>query len=302
MLKIYRDKDNIRENCFHPLHDTLDQMGKLVEHAAEEVYNLSALCGNKKFNLWSISANNFVATQMSDGFLYTRYGYAVEEYFNMNIYNIPFPMGWSVETQVSHGSTRPDVVIYYQGQEYAWLDITSCVSVGHIFGKAGAGWRDRPFVAELLYPMMETEKIILQGGCGIAQRAGALHATRMVSMRKRALLMHMVECTDRALERMNVFDVEPKDIVLLFSNAFGIDFYQINNRQIAIKTILKIYKMADSARYPHKARQLLNTDFYKGKRQDSSLANYIIKESYKVMPPKNNIYITEQEMDELLGD
>ncbi|WP_234433366.1 DUF4157 domain-containing protein [Streptomyces sp. NRRL WC-3549] len=46
---------------------------------------------------------------------------------------------FSVAMQVTHGNTRPDVVLQLDGSEVAWYDITSAKSLGHIFEKNGSG-------------------------------------------------------------------------------------------------------------------------------------------------------------------
>ncbi|MFI6687870.1 DUF4157 domain-containing protein [Streptomyces sp. NPDC050485] len=66
---------------------------------------------------------------------------------------------FSVAMQVTHGNTRPDVVLQLEGSEVAWYDITSARSLGHIFEKDGSGWQTKPYVAEIAYPQVTAQTV-----------------------------------------------------------------------------------------------------------------------------------------------
>ncbi|MDF2715434.1 MAG: hypothetical protein K0R28_2359 [Paenibacillus sp.] len=84
-----------------------------------------------------------------------RYGYAIESYATNTKFKdlkSSLPKGHDLGTQVSHGSTRPDLVVYNEdGHEVGWFDITSSASTGHIYGKIGSGWSKKDYVAEVTY-------------------------------------------------------------------------------------------------------------------------------------------------------
>ncbi|MEQ9405972.1 MAG: DUF4157 domain-containing protein [Cyclobacteriaceae bacterium] len=100
---------------------------------------------------------NFALKQ--NPFFYAAFGYAVESLSNPQINKLK-SNNYSVFTQVSKGSTTPDVVIRDDHGEVAWLDITAENSVGHIFNKVGAGWKNRAYVAEVTYPSLKNTDII----------------------------------------------------------------------------------------------------------------------------------------------
>ncbi|WP_079173773.1 DUF4157 domain-containing protein [Streptomyces monashensis] len=66
---------------------------------------------------------------------------------------------FSVAMQVTHGNTRPDVVLQLDGSEVAWYDITSAKSLGHIFEKDGSGWKTKPYIAEIAYPQVTAQTV-----------------------------------------------------------------------------------------------------------------------------------------------
>ncbi|WP_460072792.1 eCIS core domain-containing protein [Streptomyces sp. YKOK-I1] len=68
-------------------------------------------------------------------------------------------LAFSVAMQVTHGNTRPDVVLRLNGSEVAWYDITSARSLGHIFQKDGSGWQTKPYVAEIAYPQVTAQTV-----------------------------------------------------------------------------------------------------------------------------------------------
>ncbi|NIM17258.1 MAG: hypothetical protein GTO45_35070, partial [Candidatus Aminicenantes bacterium] len=94
-------------------------------------------------------------------FFYARYGYAVETLACKLLQKKDYKP-YKLLFQVSHGHTRPDIVVGWKNQEIAWLDITSEGSPGHILKKQGAGWKNRYYVAEIRYDM-PTPASLLKG-------------------------------------------------------------------------------------------------------------------------------------------
>lgn len=107
-------------------------------------------------------------------FIHAAYGYAVETLTNMQLGSIngDLPAGWAVQSQVTQGMTRPDIVVFNAAaKQVAWLDITSDGSPGHIFSKAGGGWKTKDYVSEILYPALNLGSITSEGGIGARVRA-----------------------------------------------------------------------------------------------------------------------------------
>ncbi|BFV61098.1 hypothetical protein KCMC57_up62020 [Kitasatospora sp. CMC57] len=95
----------------------------------------------------------------------SQFGYVVESMTTQMIRdNVTLPAGYSIDTQVTHGSTRPDLVITKADggggkTELGWLDITADRSEGHIDDKQSSLWSSRPYVAETLYPSLDTTRL-----------------------------------------------------------------------------------------------------------------------------------------------
>ncbi|MFJ1708055.1 toxin glutamine deamidase domain-containing protein [Kitasatospora sp. NPDC088346] len=107
-----------------------------------------------------------------------QFGYAVESMTTAMIANDiapQLPPGVRIETQVTHGSTRPDLVITRTDPttglrtELGWIDITADASAGHILDKQSSLWNSRPYVAETLYPSLDRTQ--LGTGASPADRA-----------------------------------------------------------------------------------------------------------------------------------
>lgn len=91
------------------------------------------------------------------------FGYVIETLVSHS--SSPFrpgdPTGCTVLTQVVHGGTRPDLVLWKDDveEEIAWLDITASNSADHIFDKDG--WEDRVGIfAEVTYDSL-TDGILM---------------------------------------------------------------------------------------------------------------------------------------------
>ena len=91
-------------------------------------------------------------------FMHARFGYAIEA---LACARLPASDGGlAVSTQIAKGATRPDIVLFDDQSDVAWLDITSSDSARHIFGKDHAGWKNRPFVYEILYQPLNLTEVL----------------------------------------------------------------------------------------------------------------------------------------------
>ncbi|MGW2398883.1 WXG100-like domain-containing protein [Kitasatospora sp. NPDC001664] len=116
------------------------------------------------YTKWADPATSTEDRQRIEKLLPRQFGYAVESMVTQMIKDdVKLDAGYTIETQVTHGSTRPDlVIIKTEGgvkQELGWLDITADKSKGHINDKQSGLWQTRPYVAEVLYPSLETGQL-----------------------------------------------------------------------------------------------------------------------------------------------
>lgn len=105
----------LSQNEKNEIKKYIDSLAKRTEEAARNLYFINQFfyLGNNKIQQWCNAAFNFLITKYEYDFIEANYGYAVEEYVNIGIAEgIPsVPIGFSVRTQVTHGHTRPDIVI-----------------------------------------------------------------------------------------------------------------------------------------------------------------------------------------------
>ncbi|WP_354637114.1 toxin glutamine deamidase domain-containing protein [Kitasatospora camelliae] len=116
------------------------------------------------YNKWTDPETSPEERARIEKLLPRQFGYAVESMTTQMIRdNVTLPPGYTIDTQVTHGSTRPDLVITKTDgngkQELGWLDITADKSEGHIDDKQSSLWSSRPYVAETLYPSLDTSKL-----------------------------------------------------------------------------------------------------------------------------------------------
>lgn len=244
--------------------------------------------------------------------MYTQYGYAVEEYVNIDINcgALPPPPGYRISTQESHGSTRPDYVIRSssgttEGEVQTWLDLTSAQSSGHILRKIGAGWRNTPFVAELFYPSLNLSNISTAGDYSIAQRARLNSAIRRQETQQRLLIEHMVRCANKALGRLYSVlrrvpgnphsAVNAAQIAGIFEEEFHYDLTRIYNHQQIVKGILVEYMKAPQNYYHATARYVI-FNFYSEIQSRKGDAMRYVRDSYT----NSNDFIFGEEMDRCL--
>jgi hypothetical protein len=108
-----------------------------------------------------------------------RYGYAVESLACGSAgLSAALPVGCSYQLQATRGMTRPDIVVTHATDgEIGWFDITSHASIGHIDRKTGNGWRTRPYVAEITYPVLDPTQIGT-GNLGIGEAVARKNAIK----------------------------------------------------------------------------------------------------------------------------
>jgi hypothetical protein len=152
----------------------------MVDHAAAQVLQIDTVPDDNggMYDRWSAVATEYLGNNASvPAFLYAAYGYAIEKAVTDNIHNISglLPSGWSVLSQVSHGMTRPDFVLSDAHGERAWLDVTSAGSTGHIFNKAGSGWKSRDYVFEIVYTALDVSRIVANGDMISGVKARSKH-------------------------------------------------------------------------------------------------------------------------------
>lgn len=195
--------DTLEKDVSDVVRKFAEEVARAAEKAASDLYMIDnyADSGNAKFQEWYDAARLFLETHSKPDFINARYGYAVEEYVNSKIDSkkIMPPRGYKVRLQVTHGDTRPDIVILTMHEvELAWMDITSSNNRGHIYGKAGNWQSARGFVAELLYTDLDLSKICR--GTSIASNC-APRILRAAALMNRRYMNHMRSCLTRVLAR-----------------------------------------------------------------------------------------------------
>ncbi|NLU70563.1 DUF4157 domain-containing protein [Streptomyces sp. HNM0574] len=115
---------------------------------------------------WQAYEEGRVTPQDMAGMLPSRVGYAIES-LGTKVF-LKLGKEWagsasghtfSVLLQATDGNTRPDVVLSHGKKAVGWYDITSENSKGHITGKDGPGWANKPYVAEITYPAVSLETV-----------------------------------------------------------------------------------------------------------------------------------------------
>lgn len=131
-----------------------------VQSAREEALNWRDFSSSKgHLGQWYKAANDFYTTQKSKKFIHARFGYAVETLACQKLASTI--EGLSVSQQVTSGHTRPDIVVKDSDFTVAWMDITSLGSKEHIFSKSGSGWRNNPFIYEIMYDQLKLSEIMM---------------------------------------------------------------------------------------------------------------------------------------------
>lgn len=268
------------------------QVASVAENAARELYMIDNFSNSAivKFQQWYKAASDFLRTRSEYSLISAKYGYAVEEYVNLKIASgtPSVPRGYRVRLQVTHGNTRPDIVILRaNGTEVAWLDITNQSSLGHIFNKAG-NWRNgRNVIAELLYPDFDASRIY-SGSGSIASHTTAISIVRQAAARERSLMRHMAHKMNLVLgslaERIQRGEIiyQP-DVARCIERYFRVNFDD-NYKHPIIKSMLKLYIGCSDADRCADAINCLN-GLYGYVGQNKSAAMSYIEESLNISNP-----------------
>ena len=177
-VKVHR-KSNEQPVLVNKAALVADKVDDLTQDARKIALNWKECIhsNSSKVRLWGESAQAFFDNpQVVPPFTHARFGYAIEEIVNQNLADEI--EGLTVDQQVTVGSTRPDVVVSIGRKQIAWLDITANNSTGHIFGKDGAGWRTRLFVAEILYKSLNLSEILEASSNSLFKALGGYHADK----------------------------------------------------------------------------------------------------------------------------
>lgn len=235
-VKVYND--TLEKDVSKVIQKYAEDIARSVEEAAEDLYMIDnyADTDNAKFREWYDAADLFLKTGSIHSFIYARYGYAVEEYVNSKIISqkIKPPRGYKVCLQVTHGGTRPDIVVMTEdNKELAWMDITNSNSEEHIFNKAGNWENARGYIAELLYPDLDLSKIC-------RDREGSIASNRAPRILRAAALMNR-----RYMEYMR------SCLVLVLQKARSEGAYQKLSSARFAQLIEEYFKIALPDRYKH---------------------------------------------------
>lgn len=225
--------------------ELLNYIANMVLKAADIAYSYDSL--NKsisKFNQWAETAKQYLDSSNiapNTAFLYAHYGYAVEELVNIELKARPRYLIYEIQLQVTHGHTRPDIVILVGSEEIAWLDITSKKSAGHIYSKLGAGWRIRPYVAELLYPELDLGKLKYGSHHDTILQRQLLERDRAIAEYQERLNRYFVEKFEVALQE---FGREPEKTQASFARIVKRHFmadFKTHKMHTTIKGMLRLY-------------------------------------------------------------
>lgn len=293
MIQVYR---NFLGN---QIDDYIQELDNLLQQCAQQAYNLPALdLTNAKLKNWYDTAVSWLQNPGSAFSPPAKYGYAVEELFNLSAGQIPCPAEYQCLLQAGRGMTIPDIVLQKQGKDIAWLDITSQLSIGHIYNKAGSRWHTMSYVAELLYPKLDFSMLRTSQNDSIAGRAWMQSRIRAAEMLKRKLHQYMCRCTDHAISLLREADIlTPGTIADTFNHCFCNVFGWVKHP--AIHSILLEYMDGDGM-YKADAEWLLD-NFYKHEHRKLSLAHQYIIQSYQ-KDLSIHEYLTEDEIEQLLEE
>jgi len=156
------------------------EFSAMVDLRAAAVLALSTLPEDSggMYDRWLAVASEYLDDRtVVPAFLHAAYGYAVEKSVTDEFRSLNglLPPGWSPRSQVTHGMTRPDFVLDDHTGERAWLDVTSANSKGHIFNKAGSGWKTKDYVFEIVYTPLDLGTILQDGSMVAGIKARRAH-------------------------------------------------------------------------------------------------------------------------------
>lgn len=283
MKKVYRNTIREDSNTWGKLNDFLSCLEKRVEYWSEYVYVLSNLenLDNRKLQLWKTAASDYLENGNIDDFIYTKYGYAVEEAVNLEFQS--YTGDFQIDIQATHGSTRPDIVVSTRtGECLAWLDITSEGSTGHINKKSGSGWHQAPLVAEVLYKKLNLTSIKQSGDNSIAKRTKGVRVARQLHQQQDEFNQHMVRCVDKSIFNLlskGLITLTRKDIANELTKKFKCSF-QTNYTFPVIKSLFLEYCNQPDAAYTDFAHKIIRY-FFQDDSQDKFAMEGYVKQSLK---------------------
>ena len=292
-MGIFVYNDALSENEKTAINSYAAQVANVADNAARQLYYINNFSASTtvKFKQWYDAASHFLRAGIPNCFMPAVYGYAVEEYVNLSIASgkPSVPAGYRVRLQVTHGGTRPDIVILSSSNtEIAWLDITNQSSKGHIRRKAGNWQSGRSFIAELLYPDFDVSKIRTRTDNSIASRMAAYSITRQADIHERELMRHLAQKMNAVLcdlaerIRRGAIIYQP-DVAECIERKFGVDFSS-NYKHSIIKSMLQLYIYCSDAIRKSDARDCLN-GLYGKTGQDKAAAVSYIEESRSALDP-----------------
>lgn len=282
----------------------------LTQRLADELYNIDGFVnsGVVKFREWYKAAHNFLQKKEIEEFIYAKYGYAVEEYVNLSLLSrkvVP-PRGYKIRLQVTHGNTRPDIVILRSGmgdkadEEIAWIDITSTSSAGHILGKSGSWLSARNYVAELLYDDLDLTKISTGGSIASHAAPRIMRAARQMNSR---LMRHMAECMNDVLRAVKIGDVirdiNFAQLARLVQVNFGVGFPS-NTKHAIIHSMLDMYSELPGIKFRDRAAKWKTAYARKKPKKSKNKAMSYITDSYNAK--ERCAYLWDEESEEDDGD
>ncbi len=284
MIKVHNNQLNAASTVDNEIITWVREMDYIVQVCAAKAYNIPSLDGgNAHQRIWRDSAQKAAREGKADRFVYTHYGYAVEDMACSEI-KVKYPFGrrgnLTVLFQVTHGDTRPDIVISENGKgERAWLDITSETNADHIREKDGSGWNTRDYVAELLYPSLDLTKIRVSAEPGIGLYARGLAASRALALQERRRDEYMVSTLRRVLA---ICVKQPpgskQEVAQLIEKEFGTPFTG-RTKHPAIKSMLREYREKAPQDIYSSTAQWILTKYYSVDSQDHSQALSFVNES-----------------------
>lgn len=141
----------------------VDTIVTIVEQSRQQALQWSDLESRQDsghLQQWYGTARAYCEDQSNlPSYFWANFGYAVETLACEALAKYSF-MPYNVNFQISHGHTRPDIVVFNNFQEIAWIDITSDGSETHIYDKDGSGWETKLFVYEVLYDSLDPLEVM----------------------------------------------------------------------------------------------------------------------------------------------
>ena len=167
-----------RIDPYNHTDDVIRWVTGTIDGAIANAQNVRDIDTNvRKYNAWKNAILAYLDPKSARygknwGLVCAAYGSAVEEYINIEVRSISYPHSseFLVILQKREEGTIPDIRISLKHSdkhgnplitEVAWLDVTSEKSICHIHKKKGSGWDEMPIVAEIVYPPLKVETLLL---------------------------------------------------------------------------------------------------------------------------------------------